>query len=239
MFFVRSLLFILLISGAPLFAIEGEVGAEFWEDEEAQLDVYDPLEKVNRAVFAFNDFLYLHGIRQVVKGWRIVVPKFGRRAIGRFFNNLAFPIRFVNSTLQFKGRGAGRELLRFTVNSSFGLGGLADPALRWFHVSPSNEDFGQSLGKLRIGNGPYLMLPFLGPSNVRDFCGSFIDGPFDLKYYLLPHNEDWRWGARGLSLINSTAEKAPLLDSARKDALDLYAYIRDGYTQQRQYQVEN
>ena len=140
----------------------------FLDEEDEVIEVYDPFEKFNRGMFWFNDKAYFYVMKPVAKGWRWLAPEPLRLGIRNFFSNLRAPIRFVNAALQGKFRDAGNELTRFGVNSTLGIGGLFDPAKAHFGIERKIEDTGQTLAHYGVGPGPYLVLPFLGPSNFRD-----------------------------------------------------------------------
>lgn len=203
---------------------------------EEELIVFDPLEGFNRAMFAFNDALYMYGLRPLKIVYR-VVPEPMRRSIARFFSNLSTPIRFANSVLQLKMGDAGREAGRFVINSTLGIGGLFDPAQSVFDISIKDEDFGQTLGRYGLGAGPYLVLPVLGPTNLRDAGGRLVDYWFDPAWYLLGQEtgyyliEQTSVGFNELSLDPDTYE------SIRIEQVDPYLFIRDAHMQRRAAKV--
>jgi len=143
----------------------------FLDEDEEILDVYDPLETLNRGIFWFNDKLYFYLLKPVAKGYRWVMPDPLMLGIGNFFSNLASPIRIINAGLQGKFSDAGNELTRFGVNTTIGIAGFFDTAKDHFDLKKKNEDTGQTLGYYGIGPGPYLVLPFFGPSSFRDGIG--------------------------------------------------------------------
>jgi len=138
-------------------------------------EVFDPLSGYNRGVTRFNDKFYDWILYPVASGYNYVVPKPGRSAIKRFFKNLFFPMRFVNNILQLKYDKAVIETVRFTLNTTIGVAGFFDPAKAWLDLDPYPEDFGQTLGFYGVGSGFPIVLPFVGPSNLRDFIGLFPD----------------------------------------------------------------
>ena len=138
--------------------------------------VADPLHGYNQMMFKFNDFVYLKLWEPSAKGYRWLFPRFFRKGVNNAFRNIGTPMRFANSILQLKPKKAGIELGRLIISSTLGLGGLFDPADKWFKIRPpSPEDFGQTLGRYRIGHGFHLVLPFLGPSSLRDAIGIIPD----------------------------------------------------------------
>lgn len=213
-------------------------------DEYAVVKVSDPFEKVNRVVFRFNDGVYDYVLRPVSKGYTKVVPSPARTGIRNFFDNLRFPIRFVNSALQGKFRRAGLEAGKFGVNTVAGLGGfirISDdvPAL----AQVPREDMGQTFGVWHIGKGPYLVLPLLGPGTVRDTVGGVGD------YFLYPLNwnpreniEWYNWQLdttlRVVDGVNSLPDLLNAYDGPRKEAIDPYIAVRSAYIQYRDAAVK-
>ena len=207
------------------------------DDEDEELDVWDPLEKINRVTFWFNDKLYFYLLKPVAKGYRWIMPDPLMLGVNNFFSNLASPIRIINAGLQGKFADAGNELTRFGVNTTLGIGGLFDTAKDHFNLKKKDEDTGQTLGYYGVGPGPYLVLPFFGPSSFRDGIGLLADSRMDLVYYLW---EDWDyWAAIVLENVNKVALDKDTYEGIKKDALDPYLFIRDAWTQYRQNKVEN
>jgi phospholipid-binding lipoprotein MlaA len=213
-------------------------------DDYAVVPVSDPFEPVNRAIFRFNDGLYDYVFRPVSKGYTTVVPAPARKGIGNFFDNIRFPIRFVNSALQGKFKRAGLETGKFAVNTVAGLGGfirISDdvPAL----ARIPQEDTGQTFGVWRIGAGPYLVLPILGPGTVRDtvgFAGDYFLSP--LNWNLKDNIEWYTWeidtGVTVVNVVSRLPDTLATYDAARKDALDPYLAVRSSYVQYRQAAVK-
>jgi phospholipid-binding lipoprotein MlaA len=209
----------------------------FLDEDEEFLDVYDPLEPINRGVFWFNDKLYFYLLKPVAKGYRWVMPDPLMRGIGNFFSNLASPIRIINAGLQGKFGDTGNELTRFAVNTTIGIGGFFDPAKNRFDIKKKNEDTGQTLGHYGIGPGPYLVLPFFGPSSLRDGVGLLVDSRMDLTYYLW-EDLDY-WAAIILRTVNTVALDKDTYEGIKKDALDPYLFVRDAWAQYRKNLVDN
>jgi phospholipid-binding lipoprotein MlaA len=207
------------------------------DDEDEELDVWDPLETINRGTFWFNDKLYFYLLKPVAKGYRWIMPEPLMLGIGNFFSNLASPVRIINAGLQGKFADAGNELTRFGVNTTLGIGGLFDTAKDHFNLKKKDEDSGQTLGHYGIGPGPYLVLPFFGPSSFRDGIGLLADSRMDLTFYLWEDRDYWTaivWKA-----VNKVALDKDTYEGIKKDALDPYLFIRDAWTQYRQNKVEN
>jgi phospholipid-binding lipoprotein MlaA len=145
--------------------------------------VWDPLEPLNRAIYTFNAGFDRYFFLPVVRGYVRVTPEFVRNRVSDFFVNLDEFRNFYNSLLQLKPESAGRAVLRFVINVMFGFGGLYDIAGAK-GIPPQPEDFGETLGHWGAGPGPYLVIPVLGPSNLRDGTGLLVD-EFAL-YYAMP-----------------------------------------------------
>lgn len=211
----------------------------FLDDDDTVLDVYDPLETVNRGIFWFNDKMYFYVLKPLARGFRYV-PEPWRVSLKNFFNNLRAPVTIINATLQGKFSDAGYELTRFATNTTLGIGGLFDPSKEHFGITPRDEDTGQTLGHYGVGPGPYLVLPFLGPSNLRDAVGLFADSRMDLTYYIWgkdKNNYDYI-GAIAIRTINNLSLDKDTYEGIKKDALDPYLFVRDAFAQYRQNKVE-
>jgi len=198
--------------------------------------IADPLEIVNRGTFWFNDKLYFYVLKPVVKGYRWVAPRPVRISIKNVFSNLVTPVRAVNSLLQMNVRGFGTEVYRFVINTTFGIGGLFDPAKSIAGVDKSIEDFGQTLGFYGLGHGFYLVLPFVGPSSLRDMIGTIADSYVDPLRYTGMRT----YGLLIVRSVDSTTRLSlarDIYDGIVKDSLDPYLFIRAAYVQRRLAQV--
>ena len=154
----------------PVFAYDRVVPA----DVDRSLLIHDPWEPMNRSIYRFNARVDQYFLLPIVRGYQAVLPKFMRTGVSNFFNNF-FEIRtFVNQVLQFRPKPAVQTFGRFAVNTTVGILGLIDVASP-MGIPYHQEDFGQTLGLWGVGNGPYLVLPFFGPSNIRDSAGLFTD----------------------------------------------------------------
>ncbi len=197
---------------------------------------YDPWQGINRKIFGFNDTLDRWALQPVATGWDTIAPEPVERGIGNFFSNLRFPVNLVNNLLQGKGVDGAKTLGRFTVNTVLGAGGFLDPAST-LGLGPQDEDFGQTLGVWGLGPGPYLVLPVLGPSNLRDAPALGVDSvtaitPFFVDTFILA-------GARVIDVINTRAQFLAASAEARAAALDYYVFVRNAYLQRRQAQIED
>lgn len=203
----------------------------------------DPFESYNRAMYGFNDKLDTYVLKPVAEGYRFVVPSIVRSGVRNFFANLEDVWIGANNLLQGKVEEGLGDWMRFAVNSTFGLGGLLDVASEG-RLQKHNEDFGQTLGRWGVGSGPYVVLPFFGPSSVRDTAAL----PVDITVGNLPRNAAIQAGAGSnevalrnslwvTSIINIRAgllDTTNLLDQA---ALDRYSFVRDAYLQRRRSAV--
>ncbi|TAK51904.1 MAG: VacJ family lipoprotein [Gammaproteobacteria bacterium] len=196
----------------------------------------DPWERVNRSMFRFNEAVDRAALRPVATAYERHVPRFLRTGISNVLDHLELTTTIANDLLQLKPGATATDLGRFLVNSTVGLGGLLDPASS-AGVPKNDEDFGQTLGRWGIGPGPYLMLPFLGPSTLRDTLGRTADAQVDLRAQIDIETEE-RLALLGVAII---AERADLLpaDAALNAAFDRYAFVRDAWLQRRAFLVRD
>ena len=195
----------------------------------------DPWEPFNRSVFEFNEGLDAYLLKPVVAGYRFVLPEFVREGIYNFFSNYNDIYTALYNLLQGKPGYAFNDFMRVAVNTTMGLGGLLDLATPG-GLEKHKEDWGQTLGVWGVPAGPYVVLPFFGPSNVRDTFGTIADLESDYLFRLLP-DVALRNSITGLRVVNARNtyyEAGDLLDGA---AIDKYSFMRDAYIQRRQYQI--
>lgn len=188
----------------------------------------DPLEGFNRKVYAFNDALDTAILKPVAQGYKTVLPSPVRKMIHNFFSNIDDIFVTGNDLLQFKFKQAASDFTRVWVNSTFGVFGLFNVA---YNLEKHNEDFGQTLGFWGIGSGPYLVLPFLGPSSIRDGTGLAVD-----SYYGLVENLEDVPLRNSLYVTNKIDDRAQLLETEtiiEGTVVDRYSFIRDGYLMHR------
>lgn len=208
-----ALLFALLLAAASGCATTGEA---------------DPWEGPNRKIFAFNEGLDHYVLEPVATGWDYVLPEFVQTGIRNIFDHANRPIVMVHNLLQGKPYDAGVDLVRFTANTIFGFGGLVDVATM-DGVPDNDEDWGQTLGVWGISDGPYVMLPFFGPSTVRMTVGLAADS-FSAPYsYYIPFW--WSFATTGTRLLNTRAFYLEEIAQSRADAFDYYLFVRDAYLQ--------
>ena len=224
-----------------------EFNDEFADEfKDSKVEIFDPLSGYNRIMTSFNDGVYTYALSPVATGYTYVFPQTVRVGVSNFFSNLLFPLRFVNNLLQLKFQNSVEELGRFLINTTFGLAGFMDPAKTEFGWEEHKEDFGQTLGHYGVGAGFHVVLPFLGPSNLRDIVGLAADsyvspltttGSSDIQYKI-PNNSLENIGITATTTINSTSLRLGQYESIKKDALDLYPFLRDIYNQSRKKQIE-
>lgn len=198
----------------------------------------DPLQNFNRKMFAFNQFADKVAIRPVAKAYTKVTGPKGREHISDFFTNIRAPVTIVNEVLQGRPGPALDSTARFLINSTAGVLGFFDPATR-LDVPQHPTDFGVTLAHWGVPEGPYLVLPFIGPTTLRDVWRLPVDSYFDpLGWYARDH--DLEWHAQYLPsiayLVTLRASALPL-DSVLDSSYDPYAFMRDAYRQHRLYEI--
>ena len=195
----------------------------------------DPWEPFNRSVFEFNEGLDKYVLKPVVSGYRFVLPEFIREGVYNFFSNYNDIYTALNNLLQGKPDYAFNDLMRVVVNTTMGLGGLIDLATPG-GLEKHKKDFGQTFGVWGVPSGPYVVLPFFGPSSVRDTFGTVADLETDYLFKYIP-DVGLRNSLTGLRVVNARNtyyEAGDLLDGA---AIDKYSFLRDAYIQRRKYQI--
>jgi len=247
--YIRAIGFVLLslfiLAGPPALAAEDN-GASSREpillaSTTSEDDVNDPLESVNRWIFAFNEFIQDILFRPVATFYNDTVPEVARTSIGNFLSHISTPVTLANNILQGDPDGAMTTLGRFVVNSTAGIGGLADVASEG-GMENRSEDFGQTMGVWGMGEGFYLVLPIFGPSNPRDAIGKFgIDPFFDpIGLYLSNTDKDsLAYTRTGLSGVDQYASVVDELNQVKKTSVDYYAAIRSLYRQKRKSEIVN
>lgn len=198
-------------------------------------DPRDPFERTNRAIFRVNDALDRGVARPAAMVYHRLTPQFVQTGVSNFMSNIGYPTVIINDILQGKFRDGLSDLGRFAMNTSFGLGGLFDPATS-AGLEVHDEEFGQTLGKWGVPIGPYLMLPVLGPSSIRDSFGLALDTATDPRQYL--RNTKVKWGLQGLRLLDRRTQLLGT-DAVLERAADKYTFIRSAYLQHREYQMKD
>ncbi|MEZ5565814.1 MAG: VacJ family lipoprotein [Gammaproteobacteria bacterium] len=195
----------------------------------------DPFQPVNRAIYKFNDIGDRYLLRPVAVGYEHGLPPQIRRGIQNIFTNLIYPVTIANAFLQGKFRQTGHDGARFLLNSTVGLAGLFDPASR-VGLPEHDEDFGQTLGVWGVPEGPYLVVPLLGPRTTRHAVGTVVDAPLTPFIGISDGQLNL---TLGLWVIYAVDKRSRLLDvdHAIFEAFDPYLFVRDAYLQNRRYQV--
>lgn len=194
----------------------------------------DPLEPFNRGVYGFNEAVDRAVLKPVATAYKAVTPQPVRSGVGNFFANLEDAWSAVNSVLQLKIQSAAENFMRFTVNSTLGLAGVIDIASE-MRIERHPEDFGQTLGRWGVGAGPFVMLPLLGPSTLRDTVALPVDSRGDIVTNV--EHVASRNSLKALNLVDLRAsylKAGSVIDDA---ALDKYSFTRDAFLQRRQYSV--
>lgn len=206
-------------------------------------EISDPLEFLNRYTFAFNDFVYLNLLEPVADGYQAITPDPVEEGASNFFRNLKYPVRLAGNLLQGRLKGAWVETGRFAINSTAGIFGVLTPANEISGFAPiPKEDIGQALGSWGVGEGPYLILPLLGPSNLRDLVGTVGDraiNPLDEPFSLI---DDWNWEWQAALAGSEFIVDSPSLIARYKrlkgSAFDPYGSLKNGYTQYRRAAIK-
>ena len=227
----------------PAFAasdVEATVDAVPWdelpeEDDDEEL-VWDPLEPMNRGIWAFNDTLDRWILEPVAIGWDFVLPRRVQLCINNFFTHLVLPVRIANDLFQLKPVKALEDGGRLVINTLVGVGGLFDPASAG-GIPRHDEDFGQTLGYWGVPPGPYLVLPVLGPSNPRDGVGLAVDSVMAVQSFFLSF--PILAGAAAVDAVNTRSLTIEEVRAEREAAFDFYVAVRAAYTQFREHRVHD
>jgi phospholipid-binding lipoprotein MlaA len=202
----------------------------------------DPFSGYNRLMTSFNDTFILYALNPISEAYAAILPQPLRLGLSNAIDNIQFPIRFANNLLQGKFQNSSDELGRFIINSTVGLAGLIDVATNYMKtpIPAHDEDFGQTLGYYGVGSGFHVVLPFFGPSNIRDIAGITADAYLSpivylrgLENYKIPKNIDQSIGIYAVHTINKTSLHLGEYENLREDAVDLYPFFRDIYEQKR------
>jgi phospholipid-binding lipoprotein MlaA len=188
----------------------------------------DPLEPLNRTVFKINDGLDRAVLKPVATAYQDVTPTLVQRGVSNFFGNLSDVWSVVNNALQFKGEAAANSFFRVTTNTLWGLGGIFDVASD-MKIPKQSENFGRTLTHWGVASGPYLVLPVLGPSTLRDSVGTLVDMQADLVSQV--ERVPARNSLQALRIVDTRAEYLGATDLLEQAALDKYSFVRDIYLQ--------
>ncbi|WDI30373.1 VacJ family lipoprotein [Hyphococcus flavus] len=199
----------------------------------------DPWEGFNRKMFAVNNTFDRALMVPAAKAYRAVTHKKQRKGIRNFLANLRTPVTLVNDILQGEFGRAGETAGRFVINSTIGFGGMGDPAER-LGIEQHSEDFGQTLAVWGVDSGPYVVLPFFGPSTVRDGLGSAADVAADPAIWIRTEPAQYfRYSRTGANLLSTREPLIEPLADIEADSLDFYASIRSFYLQSRKREIAN
>lgn len=237
-FFLSILVFVSVIFAAS--NVQDDIADSFDSEytQEVKQD-FDPLSGYNNFMTNVNDKFYTHILFPVAKGYKKIIPKGARTSVSNFFHNLFFPVRFVNNLLQMKFKNSFEELERFVVNSTVGVAGLFDVAANRMKIYPHNEDLGQTLGFYGLGGGFHIVLPILGPSNLRDTVGLVGDWYLDPKIYVddrgynLTDNDTESFGVSSFNVINRASFNYKKYEAIKKGNVVLYPVLKDLYEKHR------
>ena len=208
--------------------------------------IYDPLEKVNRKIFYINDILDINIFEPIAKGYRAHIPKFFRTHLRNFLLNLSSPISAVNSFAQGKLDNGLETMSHFIINSTVGIGGFFNVAEKK-KIKYNKEDFGQTLAHYGVKSGPFLVLPILGPSTLRDTSGLVIDTSVNFMGFNMLEiggnrdalvTDETKIGYAIIDSIDIRESLIDVIDDTRRDSFDLYAAMRSLYIQNRNSKIE-
>jgi phospholipid-binding lipoprotein MlaA len=199
----------------------------------AQAAEDDPWESINRPIFTFNDTVDTYALKPLAQGYQFSTPQFVEDGIHNFFRNIGDVGNLANNVLQLKPYQAGVDTARLLVNTTFGVLGVIDVGTK-MGLQRSDEDFGQTLGYWGVGSGPYVMLPLLGPSTLRDAPSKYVDSYTEPYRYM--NDIPTRNSAMGLDIIDT---RASLLSAEKLINGDKYTFIRNAYLQNREFKVKD
>lgn len=241
MTFVRCILILAIFAtlcscqSVPQQSVSQQDGMESESEGEyvAEISPGDPWEKLNRKSHVFNEFADKVLAKPVAKAYSKVTPGFFKKRVTNFFTNLSNINNMVNNLFQGKVKKSASDFGRLLVNSTIGLGGLFDPATP-MGLAQNEEDWGQTFAKWGIGSGPYLVVPFLGPNTVRSSVGRVFDTLFNPLFWYQPESD-----AYGLSVVDLVNEREKFLKLEQVIFGDKYIFLRDAYTQRREYLIND
>jgi phospholipid-binding lipoprotein MlaA len=238
---MKKIIIAILLSFSLLYGESDDLFDEFSDEfsVEHTTSSWDPLEAYNVTMTQFNDFIYMYIMGPVAKGYRFVVSKPIRVGVSNAFHNIQFPVRFANNILQLKFNNAFEESARFVINSTYGLAGFIDIAKIDGGLERHDEDFGQTLGFYGASNDIHIVLPFFGPSNLRDTIGLVGDNFLDPIYHA--QNRDWNVFKNNeaylflntFEIANEYSLHVDEYENLRKDSLNLYILMKSVYEQRR------
>jgi len=234
----RFIILFIIISVTILGCAKAPEKSNLYTTESVKISNSDPLEPINRVVFSFNDIFDRLVLRPIAIVYKGIVPEFVRNRITYSLSNLSMPITAVNNVLQGEFTKAGISASRFLVNSTIGVLGFFDPA-SGLGLESKNEDFGQTLTVWGIPSGPYLVLPFLGPSNPRDFTGFLSTSLLDPMYQVGggSTSTSLRTYRMTTGAVDFRSQNIEVFDDLQNNSVDHYAAVRSFYSQSRESQA--
>ncbi len=231
-FFLSILCCISFLFGAP--NIQDEIANNFACNTNIHHD-FDPLSGYNKIMTNINDKFYMDILFPIAKGYKRVIPLAARNSVSNFFNNLFFPVRFINNILQLKFKNSVDECKRFVINSTIGIGGLFDVAGNKFKIYPHYEDFGLTLGHYGIGEGFYIVWPLIGPSDLRDSIGMIADAYINPEIYIknrvynIIDTKDESYELNAFHTLNKTSFNYKKYESLKAGNVLLYPVLKETY----------
>ena len=243
---MQNAIVILFLSFSLLFGQVKSNDEGFFDEFEMQetAHTWDPLEMYNIQMTKFNDFVYMHIMGPVAKGYKRIASKPVREGVSNAFHNIQFPVRFANNILQFKFNNAFEESVRFVINSTYGLAGFIDIAKIDGGIERHDEDFGQTLGFYGASSDIHIVLPLFGPSNLRDTVGLVVDGFADPLF----HAQRREWGIfensstyiyiNAYKIGNEYSLHVEKYENIRKNSINLYLLLKSTYEQRRERQIK-
>lgn len=226
---ILGIVFGLAVAASPAFAKKAEPAAPTPPERSVEEDVLDPLEPLNRVIFGLNEVVDLIVIRPVVAVWKGVMPQPIQTAVGNVFNNLDDVFAGTNKALQGDGQAAANDFGRVLINTTVGIGGLFDVA-SGMGMYKVRGDFGQTLGVWGFSAGPYIVLPLMGPSNLRETTGRVARYYSDPRTYM---DDDWRYGLMAAEYVQARADGQYAESLVDVSSFDKYVFVRNLYMQRR------
>ena len=223
----------LLAAAVSMMGITPAFAQSGYDDSDAEYTNPDPWEPVNRAIFSFNDTLDTYTLKPLAKTYNAVLPEMLRDGVSNVFSNLGEPRNLVNNSLQGKFHDASVDMARFLLNTTVGVGGLFDVATR-AGLQRNDEDLGQTVGSWGVGSGPYIVLPLLGPTTLRDGSVRLPENYIGYTYTGQVDHVPTRNTAVGVDLLDT---RAALLEQERLIQGDRYLFVRNAFLQNREYKV--
>lgn len=228
----------------PIFASDSNIFSS-QEDEIEQVDInseiFDPLEKYNRKIYNFNIFVDKYTLKPIAKGYRKITNQYVRNKVSNIIFNINRPFSALNSLLQLDFKNFAGNVSGFVIDSTIGLAGLFKPSKK-FGISDRDEDFGQTLAIYKVGAGPYLIIPFLGPSNLRDFTGRIVDSSIEnISWDEIVENDptEIQLGITFTSVISTRERLLDSFDEVQENSIDPYYVVRSIYNQDRTKKINN